>query len=334
MEPAVSFEVYNITRTTNSYAELRTDLRVPGEVTYSLLEFDGVFRHKFISEFVDLEARYSHSRYNADVRLDPFRDTLSGGAVQDIPAFGNLYFIGNSISFKWDMKAIAPSRTMEINPAGRKIMLNYTYEFSKLQASDSNGSKYEFVDGLYIPVYDNYDFHRLEGSWKEYLPLPGWRHTLMLQAKGGTILGRRVDDFFNFYIGGLADMKGYPFYSLGGNHYVSANLTYRFPVVEHLDFRLAQLYFDKLYAAAYGDIGSAWSEGGVRDQKFRRDAGLELRLQAFSYYAFPTCFFFNATYGFDQFNYTVAHSGSVSSVVTYGKEWNYHFGILFGFDFD
>jgi hypothetical protein len=82
----------------------------------------------------------------------------------------------------------------------------------------------------------------------------------------------------------------------------------------------------------YGDIGTAWTDGSLARQKLKRDAGVELRLEAFSYYAFPTRIFFNATYGFDRFNYTIDNTSQ--TVVTYGKEWNFHFGVLFGFDFD
>ena len=126
-------------------------------------------------------------------------------------------------------------------------------------------------------------------------------------------------------------MKGYPFYSLGGNEYAMANVTYRFPLIEHIDVRVLQMYFDKLYAAFYGDAGTTWTGGGLSGQSFKRDAGVELRLEAFSYYAFPTRIFFNATYGFDQFDRYISSTGTN---VTYGKEWNFHFGVLFGFDLD
>ena len=185
---------------------------------------------------------------------------------------------------------------------------------------------------MLVPLYDTLNFHRVDVSWKEHAQLPGWSHTLSAQLRGGTIFGSPVNNFFNFYIGGLAGMKGYPFYSLGGNEFAYANLTYRFPVLEHIDLRVLQLYFDKLYAAFYGDVGSAWTGGGPGGQKFKRDAGAELRLEAFSYYAFPTRIFFNATYGFDQFEHFIPSSGVPA--VTYGKEWNFHFGVLFGFDFD
>ena len=74
-----------------------------------------------------------------------------------------------------------------------------------------------------------------------------------------------------------------------------------------------------------------WLEEFAAPYYVLRDAGVELRLQAFSYYAFPTRVFFNATYGFDQFNRYFSNTGAA---VTYGKEWNFHFGVLFGFDLD
>ncbi len=148
---------------------------------------------------------------------------------------------------------------------GRRIRLRYDYEFNKLQARDSSGrGEIEIQDGLVVPLYDRPRFHRLEASWRESRKLPGWKHTLSLQARGGTIFGPPQDDFFDFYIGGLAGMKGYPFYSLGGNEFAMATATYRFPVLEHIDLRVLQLYFDKLYAAVYGDVGTAWTGGQAR----------------------------------------------------------------------
>ena len=114
-----------------------------------------------------------------------------------------------------------------------------------------------------------------------------------------------------------------------------ANITYRFPLLENIDLRFLQMQFNSLYASVYGDAGSVWTGGGLKNRKWKKDAGVELRIEAFSYYAFPTRIFFNATYGFDKFNYTMEQtSKSTSTVVTYGKEWNFHFGVLFGFDLD
>ncbi len=323
LEPALSIEAYNLTRSTTSELDFPFDTIGVG-ITYSLLEFDIVFREKFIWENVDFEARYTNSRYTAT--LDGFIIPESGGVLS--PAFDNLYFIGNEISLMWNFENIAPSRTMEINPIGTKVRFKYDYEFS-----DFNPTA-EFTvssDGTLVPNYQRPAFHRAELSWRESRQLPGWNHTLSAQLRGGTIFGPTVDDFFDFYVGGLDGMKGYPFYSLGGNQFAYANLTYRFPVLEHIDLRVLQFYFDKLYAAAYGDVGNVWKSESILDHKFKRDAGLELRLESFSYYAFPTRVFFNATYGIDQFTRATS---IVGTDVTYGKQWDFHFGVLFGFDMD
>ena len=109
------------------------------------------------------------------------------------------------------------------------------------------------------------------------------------------------------------------------------NVTYRFPVWERIDLRFLQFYFDKLYAAVYADAGTAWTGGSIYGRQVVRDAGAELRLESFSFYAYPTRVFFNATYGFDTYSRYVQND---DQVVTYGAEWQYHFGILFGFDFN
>ncbi|MBI4548846.1 MAG: PD40 domain-containing protein [Ignavibacteriae bacterium] len=321
LEPALSFEVYNITRKTNSIVPLPLDT-IPVEVSYNLLEFDLALKQKILSEVLELELRYAHSRYTASIGsffLPEINDLVK--------AFSELYFIGNDLSLILRYDGIALSRTQEINPVGRKIRLRYDYEFNKFNPT----SEYEVANGLLVPKYQRPVFHRVELSWREHQRLPGWKHTLSLQLRGGSILGPPVDNFFDFYIGGLAGMKGYPFYSLGGNEFVYANVTYRFPLFENIDLRILQLYFDKLYAAVYSDVGTIWTDGVLRDQKFKRDAGVELRLEAFSYYVFPTRIFFNATYGFDEFDRYIPSDGTT---VRYGKEWNFHFGVLFGFDLD
>jgi outer membrane protein assembly factor BamA len=126
-------------------------------------------------------------------------------------------------------------------------------------------------------------------------------------------------------------MKGYSFYSLGGNEFATANLTYRFPLLQEMNLKVFHMIFDHVYGAVYGDVGNAWTGGGIGKQKFKRDVGLELRFEATSYYAFPTRIFISGTYGFDKFDYIMDNA---RGRVTYGKEWNFHFGVLFGFDLD
>jgi outer membrane protein assembly factor BamA len=167
--------------------------------------------------------------------------------------------------------------------------------------------------------------------WREYFPFFIENHTITLSFRGGSIIGAAVDEFFDFYLGGLPGMKGYPYYSLGGNEYAMTGLAYRFPVFSNIDMRIFNFYFDKLYASVYADYGDAWTGDVPAFKNFKADAGMELRLESFSFYSFPTRIFFNATYGFDKFTKFIS---SQNTFVTYGHDWNFHFGILFDFEID
>jgi WD40 repeat protein len=323
LEPALSFEAYNITRKAETKLTLPLDSIDVG-VNYNLVQFELSLNQKLFVKHLNWEIRYSHSRYSAGI--DNFILPTTTPPML-ISGTNELYFAGNNLNTTFTFYGITPSRTSEINPVGRKIRFHYEYEFSKFNSTGS----YEVKDGILLPQYNWFRFHRMELNWKEHFKLPYWSHTLSAQLRGGSILGPPVDNFFDFYIGGLAGMKGYPFYSLGGNEYASINLTYRFPILNKIDIRLLHLCFDKLYGSVYGDVGNAWTGGQLKDVKFKRNVGAELRLESFSWYAFPTRIFFNASYGLDKFDKSV-RDGKES--VTYGKEWRFYFGILFGFDLD
>jgi hypothetical protein len=179
---------------------------------------------------------------------------------------------------------------------------------------------------LLKPKYNDFNFHRFLFDGSLYLPL--WAdHTLSTRLVGGTILGPAVPDFFDFYLGGLIGFKAYPFYALSGNEMAWLNLNYRFPLWRNIDYRLSFLYFDKIFLSFHFDYGDAWTGNFPSLSGFKKGAGTEIRLQMSSYYLFPTALFFNASYGFDSFNKVVS-----SGVATYGKEWRFYGGILFGFD--
>jgi hypothetical protein len=321
LEPVATAEIFNVTRKgTPGTIGLGADT-IAVDVDYSLLEFDLALNEKFVSQFSEVELRYAHSRYTSI--LGSFVLPEAGELV---PASSDLYLIANDISLTFRVDAIIPSTTSDINPVGRRIRLRVDRELNKF----SNG-EYEIGPTGLTPKYDDIDFTRLELNWKEHIPLPFRRHTLTLSFRGGTILGPAVDDYFDFYAGGLIGMKGYPYYAIGGNEVAMMGVNYRFPLVQNIDFRFLPFYFDKLYASVYADVGNAWTGSSPGLKELKRDVGVQLRLESFSFYSYPTRIFFDATYGFDRFDHYVR---SVNQTVTYGKEWRFYFGILFGFDFD
>jgi hypothetical protein len=213
---------------------------------------------------------------------------------------------------------------MDINPVGAEVKFQYDYELNKFNPD----GEYTIVDGVLKPKYRNFDFNRVEVNTKLHLPVFFSGHTLTAQFRAGSILGPVMPDFFNFFLGGLVGMKAYPFYAVEGNEIGWLNLTYRFPLFRNIDSRVGHLYLDKIFLGFYGDLGNAWTGKVPALNTFKKGVGAELRFQMDSYYLFPTNLFFNAAYGFDKVTRIINNE-----TITYGKEWRFYGGILFGFDF-
>ncbi len=324
LEPVATAEIFNVTRKTSNVLILPAST-IPVDLTYDLLEFDFALRQPALSQFSDVEFRYAHSRYASVIEsfIDPETDppTL-------VPGSRELYLIANALTLTFSHDGIIPSRTSDINPVGRKVLLRVSRELNKFNGD----GEYEITAIGLQPKYKTVNFTRTELNWREHLPLPFGGQTLTAQLHGGAILGPAVDDFFDFYAGGLVGMRGYPFYALGGNRMATVGLTYRFPLIQNIDLRILSLYFDKLYGSVFADVGDTWSDRRIPSlNTFKKDIGAELRLESFSFYAYPTRIFLSAAYGLDRFDRYIRR---LDQTVTYGKEWRLYFGVLFGFDLD
>ena len=329
LEPTASFEAYNITRSRNvsfSFPGNPDPLIFNADVTYTLSEFDFSLNQKVFSENCDLKLAYALSRYSQDFGSWFYQIPGDPKNNQVIPATGATYFIGNNFSLQMKFDGILHTRDKDINPVGRSFSFRYFYETDKFNPTDSNSTD----SGFRVPIYKKYNFSRLELSWNEHLALPFPRHTLSFTVNADGILGPTIDEFFDYYVGGLIGMRGYPFYAIGGNKAVSLNATYRFPIAPNLDFRVLQIYFSKLYGSVFFDIGNAWPRESASDNFWKRDAGFELRLESFSFYAYPTSIFFSGAYGLDTFTRVVNDINTTN--VLYGHEWRFYFGVLFGFE--
>lgn len=326
LEPTASLELYSISRKTDLTfpffdENLFHEVNINTDVTYSMLEFDGSFRQKIFTENTELKLGYTWSQYDEAIGVwnNPNNNSLQQSSSMT-------YFKGSTFSLQLKHNGILPTLDRDINPTGRSMLFRYSYEVDNFNPSDS----IRLDGGNVVPVYTPYTIHRVELYWNEYLPLPFPKQTLTLSLHGGSILGATVDDFFDFYAGGFTGMRGYTFYSLGGNEMLTANATYRFPISTALNCRILQFYFTKLFASVFYDVGNAWSGELPSNSTWKHDVGFELRLESFSFYVYPTRISFSGAYGLDRFS-TKVNSTTVSSV-EYGKEWHFYLGVLFGFD--
>jgi len=313
--PKFTLSGYNVTRKTDAQLYAGIDTLTVG-VAYDLLEFELAMDFKLINYNHDFRVTYAISKYASSI--DPFFLPGSGLTTR---ASSQDYFKAHRLALDYKYERGYHNKNSDINPAGRKINFRYEYEMSKinpeLQADDQ---------GNVSTVFKDNNLHKLEGIWSEGLYIFN-NHSINLKLRAAGILGKPVDSFYDFYVGGLIGMRGYPYFSMGGGRLAHANLTYRFPLISKIDTRISPLYLDKLYLSIFGDIGDAWNGDGEKLKDFKKDIGFELRLQAFSSYVFPTSIFFSAAYGTDKF--TSRFSGKD---ITYGKEMIYYFGMLFGFD--
>ncbi len=334
--PQLSIELFNIRRNVESGLEIEEfpctacfPSKTFADIAFSIWEVN-LFSRSKINRSSLLEFGLRYSPYRA--RTEAF---YSQEYSQSIGASSTKYFIGRGVSVKYYFEAIHPRNNSDVIPEGLKVSLGYDYEPGRLlDRFDVDPDQ-----GILLPKYSQFNNHKLFADLRYVMQLPGsplgGAHGLGLRAVGSTILGGEVDDFFNDYVGGLVGARGYPFYALGGNETIWLQASYQFPIISRMRKQFMFLNFDKLYGRVYADAARAWSSGGLDLGDLKKDLGGEMRLGMGSFYLFPTALFASATYGFDQFNFGL-DDGFVSSdnesFVSYGKEWQIHFGVLFGFD--
>ena len=291
---------------------LEGEPKVGVNVRFNIIEADIGFSYRFFN-MLDLRTAFVHSRYTSKISDFYFQD------IRWVSP-DNTYFIGNHVECVIDYNGITPSIDSDIAPSsGRKINIKYHYELNDFFSDFSTDNKF----GTLQEVYTDYNFHYLRLDWQEYFNIPTLNHSLGLRFRGGYI-DRPVEDFFNLFAGGLDGMRGYPYFSIEGRKMLIGSIYYRFPILRNIKKRLLFITFDKIFGGIYADAGNAFNRDKIIFKKMKKDIGFELRVSAFSFYGYPTKFFFNAAYGFSEFK-------NESTKRDYGKEWRYYFGLAFDF---
>lgn len=296
------------------------------DLTYTLWEVAFNARSKFSRNFSAL-AGYKISPFN--VRTESF---YSREYQQTIGASASRYFMGRGLTLQGFFEARKPTRHDHLLPEGIRASLTYEHQPGKLL------DRYDIQDNTLVSIYKSYKINRLVLDAKYGMALGKVRnvpHGLEARLRVSGILGEEVDDFFNDYVGGLIGARGYPFYAIGGNNASWMQVSYQFPIVSKFTRQWGFLAPDKLYGRVYADAATGWMGSNLKVGDIRKDAGAELRLSLGSFYLFPTAVFISSTYGFDQFDYQLKNRLTTvegETFVTYGRQWLWHFGILFNFD--
>jgi WD40 repeat protein len=316
LSPGLFLEAYNMNANIEDTSMYRVGedyyQTIDMDINFNLTEIDFGTQGRFL-DFIDYRAAYIISLYNATLKwFDP--------DYQNIISLRYRYLNGHAFTLNLKTKPLSYyTPTTAISPSqGRRVSLFYAYELNNFLR------EFDTSTGIGIEEYDLFCFNRIELDWEEYIANPFLtNHALALRLRTGFI-DRPVDDFFYLYAGGLVGMKGYSYYSMGGTKKLIGTITYRFPLFNHMDWQLTWLYFDKLYLGLFYDIGNTWTDEALDLRKFKRDIGIQLRLETFSNHLFPARFFLEAAYPLDEVK---------TDIVTYREQWRYYFGALFEFDF-
>lgn len=276
----------------------------------------------------DIAVWWNHSEYN--IFLEPEYTPLDDPTSTPLPeqSVGWKYFVGNDAHVRWYYKSIARAVDSDINPrGGREFAIDLMYAMDELFTSG------EFEYGV-NPDFDKNDFGQYTVDWREFIALPGWRHTLQVRLFG-SFIDKNVDDFFWVYMGGMDRLRGYTYYSIGGRKGALASATYRFPIWRRINKQASWLTFKDIYGAIFYEMASAWNEGNIPsdDPALERDyysnIGGELRMNLGSWYTYPTTVNVAAAYALDDATYV--NPLFDTPVVEYTPQWSVYLNIGFGF---
>lgn len=332
--PHISAQVFNIRRQVEDGLDIEEfpctacfPESTYGDLTYNLWEVNLLARSK-INRSMLAELGYRYSPYR--VKTNSF---FSKELNLTVPSSSSRYFIGRAWTARWTFEGFHPHINSDVVPDGIRAELKFDTESGRLLEA------FDISDGILQPVYESNRVNRLTLTARGGMRLPGWEgpgtHGIGFRMRASTILGKEVDDFYNDFVGGMTGARGYPFYALGGNETWWTGLSYLFPIAPRISKHALFLYLDKIYGRLFVDAAMAWSGAWPGFSELRKDVGAEVRIGMGSFYLLPTALFVSTSYGMDAFDFEldqgfVTPDGQQS--VRYGKEWQWHFGLLFGFD--
>jgi len=206
------------------------------------------------------------------------------------------YYVGNELSLSYNYRSVRKGVDAGINPRrGRELYLEAKKAYNKLYSGEL---EYYFKES----EKNYYGQYRL--SYEEFIPVPFLDSALSLYLSAAAIDRSTVDEFFNIYTGGRDGLRGYSYYSIGGQRTAMGRITFRFPLIRNINKKLFFTYFRSVYAGLFAEAGEGWYRDEFRRDNIKKDVGLEIRFNGFNFNNYPMAATFMAAYGFDDVVYS------------------------------
>lgn len=327
--PTISIEIYNLKRNVRDglfIEEFPCTSCLPIErgldIRYSMWEASLYLRSK-LNRWSLLELGASYSPYS--VTIDRF---FSEEFRQLIPSTTSVYFKGSRFSASYIADLIIPDRHADIAPRGVRSVFTYRFEPGRLL------QEFTVNDGFLSPVFSRDLNHSFELNNRFGFTLSGNSRALFT-SRLFTYLNRPDNYFYLDYTGGMAGMRSYPYFALGGRHTYFTRASILFPLMKNINRKYNSAMVDKVYGHLFFEAGNG--HGGPLDigNRLKTGLGSELRIAFNNYYFFPMKLFLNTTYGLNRFEVTLPPQFITSdggSQVNYGGELLFYIGLTFDFD--
>jgi hypothetical protein len=290
-------------------------------VAYDIFEAAMYFRSKLRAwDYVELGIAYSPYK----VETSSF---ISKEYQSEIAGSSSRYFIGTRLTAAYVLRQDLPWQHSDIAPIGLRAWLRYNYEPSRLL------DKYTIENGQLNPEYQNNRNHTLE--WNSRYGFRFAKQTLQWNMTAFAQLKQPGDDFYLNYFGGLTGMRSYPFFALGGYRTINSSLSWNIPVWKRIDTQVNRFTVDKVFTRVFAEAGNGWGSPLSDNEKLKTGLGAELRVGLMSNYMLPSRFFVSTAYGFNDITLKLPEQfirPSGSNTVNFGREFLFHFGLLFDFE--
>ena len=310
--PTVFFETFYLTRNTSDRTQYQDIYQIDSDIKFRMLLFRPGIKFPFYGSSIEIFS--SLQRYRAFVSETLPSENIEAGVAYD-------YYNGVSLNFDWKLDVIKPRLDGGINPSnGFKVAAKVDFEKNKfiegLDLSDA---------GTLVENFKDNNLVRLQGEMTYNYELP-WveRMTTSIHLNGGYITNTKVDSFFHFFNGGMSGLKGYPFYGIEGTRTALVDLSLRYPILREKHVKLGWFIMQNSVIGAIFQFGDAWRDKD--DQMWKKSAGLQWRINGFSFYNYPTAIELEIHKGLTKFNRTIKGES-----YSYGKEYRTYFRLLFDF---
>ena len=310
--PTVFFETFYLTRNTSDRTQYQDIYQIDSDIKFRMLLFRPGIRFPFYGSSIEIFS--SLQRYRAFVSESLPSENLEAGVAYD-------YYNGVSLNFDWKLDVIKPRLDGGINPSnGFKVAAKVDFEKNKfIEGLDFSDA------GTLVENFKDNNLVRLQGEITYNYELP-WveRMTTSIHLNGGYITNTKVDSFFHFFNGGMSGLKGYPFYGIEGTRTALVDLSLRYPILREKHVKLGWFIMQNSVIGAIFQFGDAWRNKD--DQMWKNSAGLQWRINGFSFYNYPTAIELEIHKGLTKFNRTIKGES-----YSYGKEYRTYFRLLFDF---